>query len=469
VHNAALFRAPPLVAVAVTGFASLCVAWMIAHGHMGAAIGIALLLPVGAFVLRRPENGLLLGVGMILVLPYWATMGASQASVARTAALLSLAGLSVVAIRPARARVRLTYVDAAVACFAAAACLSWIAGSHTPNSLQATFNAILPLSFYAAARLFGRAAAVSMVWVLVVAGTLASFTVFYELIVTHRPLFIDQDSYLWNAGARLIFRPGGVFGSPPAAATVLSMTTLCGLSLLSRSSGFSRRIVWMCLGLGTAGVVVTFTRAGIIGLGLGAAVYLALLRPASFGRVAFVAATAAFTLVLVVLPRVENTNWFQQGVLRHGDLAVRQTYWTQAWPLITNSPTHLAVGHGINSLLVGRPGTPGQPQSDLAGVPFLLAIGPHNQYVRTLLEEGLVGLILLLGWLVGSLARARGAIRCTAPVNRPLLAAFAAATASFMVVELAGDAMRNPPSVALVALLTGMIATIADDASAAVS
>ena len=128
-------------------------------------------------------------------------------------------------------------------------------------------------------------------------------------------------------------------------------------------------------------------------------------------------------------------------------------------PLVTNSTKHLVFGHGFNSLLVGHPnGLTGEPQADLAGVPILIKESPHSQYVRTLLEQGIVGLALLLAWLVGSVGRALAGVRGTIhhDEGRALLAGCAAGIVSFLVVSLAGDGLREVPSLAVVALLSGL-------------
>jgi O-antigen ligase len=164
-----------------------------------------------------------------------------------------------------------------------------------------------------------------------------------------------------------------------------------------------------------------------------------------------------------VLPHITRTSWYQKGIQRPGSLAVRQSYWAAAWPVIVNSPEHLLVGHGINSLY-RDPTTPGRlldPQPDISAVPTLSTLSPHSQYVRTLVEEGVVGLVLLVGWLVGSAGRAGRAAWSAASSRRAALAACAAATTSFLIVSYAGDTLRDTSSFALVALVTGAGVTLA--------
>jgi O-antigen ligase len=242
------------------------------------------------------------------------------------------------------------------------------------------------------------------------------------------------------------------------------MTTLCGISLLVTSARTQKLVVWFCLAVSTSGLIVTFTRAGVIGFALGVVVFLALWRPIALGRLWFWTAAVGVILLIAVAPHVTGTSWYQEGVTRHGNLADRESRWSAAWPVITNSTTHLVVGHGFNSLLVGHPsGLTGEPAPDLATVPLLIKDSPHSQYIRTLLEQGLVGLGLLLAWLLGSVGKAFGAIRrgAVSLESRALLASCAAAIMSFMVASAAGDGFRDVSSLALLALITGLVASYA--------
>jgi O-antigen ligase len=124
----------------------------------------------------------------------------------------------------------------------------------------------------------------------------------------------------------------------------------------------------------------------------------------------------------------------------------------------------VAVGHGINSLEVGRPSTPGQlgypgrPDPDLASDQLLLTIGPHNQYIRTLFEEGLAGGIVLLGWFGGAVVTAARAVRrLLDPADRLILSGAAAGIVAFMLESAANDTLREIPTFTVVAVLSGLI------------
>jgi len=448
--------------VIALGVSSIFLAWLIAHGGgLGVALALAL-VPAAAVVLSPSKNRLLVGITMVLLLPWWYTLGSPQLKVFVVASLLAMTGLIGAAASQSEAAQPVNVIDLALAGFVTAAVLSVaFVGPYTYNSLAAVVLALLPLGFYIAGRNLGSSMWRPVCWVVLVGGTIASLPLFYEFFVLHRPLFGNGSTYQWSGQVGSLFRPGGTFGSPPAAVTALSMTALCGLSLLVTSTGARRLIVWVCLTVSVLGMIVTFTRAGIIGFVVGLVVFVALWQPALLLRFTFVTAALSLIVLLVVLPHIAGKSWYEEGVTRHGNLAIRESRWNLAWPLITNSTTHLTLGHGFNSLQIGHPGgLAGQPDADLASQPLLIKESPHSQYIRTLLEQGFVGLGLLLAWLLTSVGKAAGSIHSgrVGIEGRALLAGCAAAIVSFMIVSLAGDGLRDPSSLALLALVTGLVA-----------
>jgi O-antigen ligase len=426
------------------------------------AAAVALL--AAPFFITRAENGLLAGTMLVLLVPSSAAILSPQAGVVRVAVLLSLVGFFVLVVRGDAPSVRFALPDMFVAGLVLAAWASWAVRPNVPHAAQATLAAVLPAGFYVAGRRFGGPAWTRLAAVILVATAAASVTVLYEFLVAHRPIFSSQSSYYWNATGQAIFRPGGVFESPPAASTTLAMSTLIGASLLAIARGAARRCVWICLAVSLAALVATFTRAGLIAFAVGLVFYLTLLRPPGLARLTYVGIVLALAIGVFVLPRVTQTSWYQKGVLRRGDLAVRETYWAAAWPVIVNSPKHFLLGHGINSL-DRDPTAPNQlldPQPDIAVVPSLSTLSPHSQYVRTLVEEGLLGLILFVGWLGTSLLETtKGAWVTAAGPSRAALAACAAAIVGFLIASYVADTLRETPCFALVAVVAGAGVTLA--------
>jgi O-antigen ligase len=432
----------------------------------GPAPAVALLaLPLIALALVAwPVEAFAGAVLIAIVVPFHLEVVSPQAAGFRIAAAVALAAIAVAAAK-GMVSVRLNVVDLAVAAIVLASVVSWLilgGGGRT------TLNPLLPLAFYVGARLIPARRMESMLWVLTIAGAVASFSLFYEFLVTKAPLFVPPESYLWNETGASLFRPGGVFSSPPGAVTVLSITVLCGLPLAARHTGRLRLLAVLCMALGTAAALLTFTRAGFIGLGAGLCVYVLVAgsRVVTLRRLVIGGAVVSVLFAAVVLPALTGSTWFQEGIVRPGNLTARQSYWHLAGPLITDSTQHLVFGHGVNSLVEGSPEVGGTIDAGLGTTPTLTEIGPHSQYVRMLLEQGVLGLVLLAAWLIGAPALALARLKAVPPAARPLAGALAGATLSFIIVSFANDSMRHPPSVAAIAIVTGMLATIGGTAAA---
>src|SRR5262249_41271645 len=127
-----------------------------------------------------------------------------------------------------------------------------------------------------------------------------------------------------------------------------------------------------------------------------------------------------------------------------------------------DSPDHLLFGHGFNSLVVAAGEVPGRFDPELGRAPDLRAHGPHSQYVRTALEEGLVGVALLLVWLLGAVRAGVLAARRATSRRREVIAAYVGAVVSLVVVATAGDALRHPGTLAVGAVLTGSLVTLCE-------
>lgn len=431
--------------------------------RMGLVIGLALplALVLGWFVFSRPLNGLIAGVVLILVIPYWYKKGVSDLQLTAGLALLSV--FTMVTLQ--RLKLRLTAIDVAVAGLFVAAWVDWWLRGENFAAAKTTANTVLPLVFYLAARLLrGRAARVIM-WVLVIAVTLASLTVFYEF-AKGSPVFIPASGYDWNqtAAAQLtsIFRPGGVFGSPPAAVLALAMAALVAIVLLGECSGRRRRLLLGCLALIVAAGVLTFTRAGWIGFGVGLVVYVGMMWWR--GRVRLprwlAVVPAAAVVFVIALPAVSHTSLFQFGVNRGGTFTYRESIWTASLPLVDDTVPHLMFGRGLNSLLTGQETRLGGINAGVAETPSLITDGPQNQYVETLLEQGVLGIVLMAVWLGGALVVGVRGIGRVAVSDRRLVAGFTAATVCFLVESYVDSTFRQPNDLVIIAVLTGLLVSL---------
>jgi O-Antigen ligase len=450
----------PSVLIGLGGaIAALALGLVVASSGPTTAAGVAA-LGLAALVAWRPMNGLLLGVTLMMLVPYW--YGRGGITLLQLAAALALAGtLSAVLVN--RRSIRFTFVDWAVVAIVLAAFADWYLRGENFAGARATANVVTPLVFYFAARILtGSGRSVRMIlWLLVSAGALASLTVFYEF-AKGAPVFQNPATYKWNSGLGSIFRPGGVYGSPPAAVMVMAMVALAGIPVLRETSGRKRLFLLGCLALILGAGFVTFTRAGWIGCGAGFVTYLVMVTwPGRLRLPRWVAVVPLIgVLFLAALPVVSHTSWFQEGVTRGQTLQFRESYWAVTEPLITDSPTHLLFGRGLNSFTAAAEPALGSVPSSLAEIPGPLVQTTHNQYLQTLVEQGVVGLVLYLCWLLGTAAAGFRSIRRVAPGDRRIIAGLVGATICFVVGSFADSSFREAGPFVVVALMTGLAVSL---------
>jgi O-antigen ligase len=287
------------------------------------------------------------------------------------------------------------------------------------------------------------------------AGTFGALTVIYDF-ARGQPTFSDPTKYLWNASGATLFRPGGIYSGPPGAATVLCFVLFFGLASLPRLQGRVRKLALVCMGICALAVILTFTRAPLIGACLAIPLYLWLLRSPLLrpGRVALFAVALAAT-VLLVLPTLETNSTFREGILRNGTLQARQGYWKLALPIAYANTHNLVLGIGTGSLE-----TPAI--SDLAPLSFLVATTPqvkndslHNQYITTLVEQGIVGLTALVCLLLAVCIPAARAARRT---GNAAYAAVAASVVVLAVVFTEDTQLLHTPTVVMFMVIAGFAA-----------
>jgi O-antigen ligase len=429
--------------ISVVSVLAAALAYVTVKHGVTMALGI-LLVPAIGYALTRRLGGILTGVTLVLLLPAWYTIGVPQAGVLRVACLCALVTLLF------NRQPRISWLDVTLLLLVVVIVMGWLFQDDQPHAGRILLNEIEPVAFYLAARAV-RAKDVPRVMTYVFfAGGLGALSVLYEFAVGHA-LFIDPARYYWNAERALyLFRPGGIFGSPPAAAAVLSLTALCGLPRM-RQRGHPL-VVRACMLVTLVAIVTTFTRTAFIALGAAFLLYLWLSRSPLLSPQRVLAAVAACLVAfVVVLPAIEADPIFREGVVRPGTLAARQSFWRLAIPVATANTHNLVFGIGSEALEVASLG--GVTPAEVASAPSIIHHSLQNQYVLTLVEQGLVGLVALLAWLSAS-------ITLTARYARVKSDCYSAALAAGLVVlaitMLADNIMLNGPALAIAFLMAGL-------------
>lgn len=433
----------------------LALAAVFASTHRGAAVLlVAAVAPAVAWLLLKSYGGLVGALALLLVVPYWYTLGTAQLSVVRMAALSALG--SAVVSRGFRIRL----VDVALLVFVAVVTLSWLFSYDQPHVGRIVTTEMTPIGLYVGARSIPRTRILAVAVTTVIVGSVGALTVLYEEALG-QVSFTDPSKYgTWAGGLGLVFRPGGIFGSPPGAATAMCAVILLALSCLIVVRGRLRMALVGCLGICAAALVATFTRTGLIACGVGILVLVSLWSPRLLRhpRVLWTVAVAVMAF-FVVLPSARNSTTFQEGVLRGGTLAAREGFWQQALPIVTSSPTRLLFGEGTGTLEAPLVTSQVQIPSVVAASPVITSISLQNEYVTTLFEQGLVGIAALLLFLAAGMVPA---IRAARRHRDPMQAGLAAVIAGMMVVMLTGTVLLEPVEFGLLLLAIGLSANLGD-------
>ena len=441
-------RRGELAIAAIACGLALVSAHMLVHGSASRGLALAALPLVVVWVVSRPSRGLTLGLILILAVPSWYKLGGRHAyQIAELLLVLSLVGSR---------SVRLNYTDYAVAAYIAIQVLDWLLQYNQPGTWHIVLDQVTAIGFYMGARVVRRSAFQRIASLILFAGTLGALTVIYEYARGH-VIFVDPTTYFWNSVAGNLFRPGGIYASPPGAATVLCFTIFFGLAAVRGLRGRTRALAIGCLGVCVVALVLTFTRGNIIGLAVGLLVFLWLVRSPLLRLrrvVPFVLALAA--ALIVALPALEQNPTFYKGIVRPGTFGARESYWSLALPIATSSTHNLIFGIGSGALET-------QALNPLAPLPLVVAERPqtyttslHNQYIANLIQEGLVGvvaLVVLLG--VGCVPAARAA-RAT---RDPTYAAISASILAFAISCTVVTPQSHQPSFAMFMFTMGLAAT----------
>ncbi|TMK97689.1 MAG: hypothetical protein E6G34_08290 [Actinobacteria bacterium] len=434
------------VSLGAASVLAIAVAYILTdHGALVA--GATMLVPGAAFVImRRRGYGFLLAVGLLMLVPYWYKHVWLIAPVAMALGLFA-------GIAPTRLRV----VDNCVIVLTTVLAISWL--SHPELGISGTtfIQGVLPLVYYFGARLTVTDRLLPRVqWTLVLAGGVAACTVLFE--AAHgAPLFAAPRTYQWIGSKSLLFRAGSIFGGSPTAATILAVVLLLSVAVYQRH----RRLVAGIMTIILAGLITTFDRAGLMALLAGGTLLAILVPYRHWGRLALAALALSIPIYAVTsspatLEALATSRVVGEGLVRSSTIAERANLAAAAKAVMSDSTMHLAFGRGFDALEAT-----GKLDANLASYPDLWFAhhGPNNDYLRAILEQGIVGLGVILAWLAGALWL--GITTCwVLPKNSPsrtVIAGLTAATLGYMVAAAGHDFLHNVADLSIAALVTGVL------------
>jgi O-antigen ligase len=339
---------------------------------------------VGLVALFRPPVALLL---LIATGPLESALPVAEGAAitpVKAAGALCFAAFALDALVTQR-KLRFDRVHAILGLLLALALVSSLAARSTPDGLSTTIRyASFAGLYFVATQLADRRLTTAIAWVASVSAAVAA-----ALAIAN---FLN--------GVRALAAP--LNGDPNDLAFVLA-TTLPLTLWLWRRRGATRVAVAVMAGLLVAGVLLSLSRGALLALGVGGAWHAATVRR----HIPVLVAGGALALVIALFAMGSQNPQIQQGLTAKKSIAqenveTRLDAWRAAAELASERPL-LGVGPGNFGFYyfekTGRP--PGT---------FGLRV-VHDAYLDVAAELGVSGLVLFLGYLAASFARATVAVR----------------------------------------------------------
>ena len=202
------------------------------------------------------------------------------------------------------------------------------------------------------------------------------------------------DEGFFTSGGTLVTRVAGGFGHPNQLAGFLVLLvpfSIAGAVLSSRT----RLIHWAGLALAVLGIYFTFSRSALVALAVVPFLFL--------GRRFFVAAPVLVLLLAVLTPGLIGER-FSSLSLQTAETGTRLSIWRTSTTIWAEHPL-VGVGPGGFPQAYAEAPTPGKQY--LPGTALEAPPHAHNLFLHVLAEQGLVGLLALLGVLFLVLLRTR--------------------------------------------------------------
>ena len=231
-----------------------------------------------------------------------------------------------------------------------------------------------------------------------------------------------------GGASRSFFNPLGLHAN--AAGRMFAIAFGMLLFLASSYKSFLQRVVlWASIGATLLATLITFSRGSYLLLLIIGLLYLRALKGSHRLQIMVLGLPA----MLLALPRAVYDR-FLFGVGTGADLNTlssgrTEEIWQPLIPEILNSPI---VGHGLSSIL----------WSDAMKSGSILVVGhPHNAFLKSLLDMGLLGtvLVLIFGWRVWKRMQQLSQEPLLEPKLRQLFAGAAAALLAFTIAGVSGS------------------------------
>mgnify|MGYP000100095229 CR=1 FL=1 len=261
------------------------------------------------------------------------------------------------------------------------------------------------------------------------------------------------------ADGEIVGRIYGSFGHPNFYGAFLAGLIPLAVAVVFESR-LSRPLRWLALtalALALPALVLSYARGAIIGLVAGAVIWLAVLRP----RLA-IAVVVTTAIAAVVFAPASLKERFDPGA-SGSDVTLRSDIWSSALAIYAERPI---LGTGLDNFPVAYqelPSTTANAAQRRLLHNDLLLVPPHPQsiYLQALAEEGIIGLLVLLGFAGVVIVVLYRSSRTRDPVGRAIGASTGVAFVGLLVHGFLEVPLQSEAALPLFALI-GVAAAFAD-------
>ena len=220
------------------------------------------------------------------------------------------------------------------------------------------------------------------------------------------------------ADLEVVGRVQGSFGHPNLYAGYLAalLPVAVAVGVSRRLGGGLRSLAWLAALAALPALYFTYARGATIGLLAGAIIWFAVLRP----RLAIVVAVATAAIAAFAVPATLQERFDPEA--SGSDVTLRSDIWKSALDIYSGHPL---LGVGVNNFGVAYERLPavtdaGAQRRLLHQDLLLIPPHPQNMYLQSLAEQGLAGIIALLGLIAAALTVLARAARSRSPLPRML-------------------------------------------------
>lgn len=414
---------------------------------------LAVLIPVGIAVLKRPQRGVVLFSALLPFDGILAQFGPASIHPWKQVFILALLVLTFVCPTEARAQTRRRLPSWTLA-FAALLLLGFLSATSSDRNTAlvglrlAYFSAFLTIAIWRCP--LDRRDRDHLVSVFLAMSIVTSLVGLWQQVVGEH--YLNSLGYAYNDTIRFTVgftvRSFSTFNLPFPFGLYLMLSVLVGLPMaMAEPKRLRSKIFFLTLPLIAVALLFTFVRGAMLGLAVGL-LYLAFHR--------YKVLIYGIPIVLLAALFIPTGATLSTAVFSSSSFQTRTVSWNQRFELFAEHPS----GTGI--------GTTGAAAEKAAKLNFQdpnATYVPDNSWLKVLFELGVFGLWMMVIMLVSMFLFTRAVERRSSGVDRDFVTGAAAQLLAIMTAALVATYFELAPMDQLFWLMIGVVATVAPEAA----